>query len=162
VQSCAAGAPDFRWVETGNLHLTVRFVGAVEPELLEGIAGRLEGSAGPSFELGMGDVGTFRRGRLVRVVWLGVSAGADALRALAESVETECRNAGLESEQRAFTPHLTLARARARDGATLPVLPSPPDLPTWRAEELVLFQSHLSRAGAVHEPIRRIRLAAST
>jgi 2'-5' RNA ligase len=65
----------------------------------------------------------------------------------------------LEPELRAFQPHLTLARARSRDGADLPPLPTPPDPPAWRAEELVLYSSHLRRAGAVYEPLHRIRLS---
>jgi 2'-5' RNA ligase len=74
-------------------------------------------------------------------------------------VEAECRAGGLDPESRAFKPHLTLARARAHDGASLPVLPDLPRLEPWRAEELILYSSHLQRAGAVHEPVRTLPLA---
>lgn len=92
------------------------------------------------------------------MVWLGVRSGDEAMRALAKRVEAECQAAGLEPESRAFKPHLTLARARARDGAPPPVLPDLPELEAWRAEELILYSSHLQRSGAVHEPIRTVRL----
>jgi 2'-5' RNA ligase len=159
IESCSRVAPDFRWSAT-NAHVTVRFIGSVERGVVEGIAGRLEGASGPAFDIALGDLGTFRRGRIVRVVWLGVGAGGDELRALAERVELECRSAGLDAETRPFQPHLTLARARARDGSPLPELPPLPPLEPWRAEELVLYSSHLGRGGAIHEPIRSIRLAA--
>ena len=133
-------------------------MGSVEQAVGEGIADRLQGTLGAPFDVALGEVGTFRRGRLARVVWLGVRTGAEAMRVLAQLVETECRAAGLEPESRAFKPHLTLARARARDGATLPALPDLPDLEPWRAEELILYASHLQRAGAVHEPIRTLQL----
>jgi RNA 2',3'-cyclic 3'-phosphodiesterase len=156
--SCAALAPDLRWVAAANLHLTVRFIGNVERELVEGIAGRLAEQRLRGFDLELGEMGTFRRGRLVRVVWIGLRGGLDAAAGLAAAVEAECGRAGLEPEARPFQPHLTLARARARDGAVLPALPAAPALAPWRAKELVLYQSRLGRAGAVYEPLRRLRL----
>ena len=161
LESCPAEAPQFRWSVAGNLHLTVRFIGSVERGLVEAIADRLDGAVGPPFEVALGELGTFSRGRLARVVWIGTRAGGDAIRALADRVEAECRAAGLPPEQRELKPHLTLARARAREGAPLPALPSLPELQPWRAAELILYSSHLGRAGAVHEPIRTVRLVAT-
>ena len=157
--ACAAAAPDFRWTPAANLHLTVRFIGTVERSVVDGIAGRLDELGLPAFDLEPGELGTFKRGRLVRVVWLQLRAGGQQARDLAGQVEAECVRAGLAPEARPFQPHLTLARARPRDGSTLPALPSiPTELAPWRAEELVLYRSHLGRAGAVYEPLRRIRL----
>ena len=141
-----------------NLHLTVRFIGTVDRSVVEGIADRLQGIESPGFELQLGEVGTFKRGRLARVVWLQVVGGAREAGDLAARVEAECVRAGLEPEARPFRPHLTLARARARDGSILPELPSPPELPPWQADELVLYSSHLGRAGSVYEPLRTLRL----
>jgi 2'-5' RNA ligase len=111
-----------------------------------------------AFDLQLDDVGTFKRGRLARVVWLGLQTGSEAVGALAAAVEAESGRAGLEAEARRFHAHLTLARARARDGAVLPGLPAAPELAPWRAEELILYRSHLGRAGSVYEPLRRLRL----
>ncbi|HXM72598.1 MAG TPA: RNA 2',3'-cyclic phosphodiesterase [Candidatus Dormibacteraeota bacterium] len=157
--ACAATAPDFRWVPAANLHLTVRFIGTVERTAIENIADRLAQRSLVEFELALGGVGAFRRGRMVRVVWLQVSSGVEAARELAVQVETECAAVGLTAEPRPFQPHLTLARARARDGAPLPPLPDPPQLDPWRADELVLYRSHLGRAGSVYEPLRTIKLS---
>jgi len=156
---CAALAPEFRWTPAANLHLTVRFIGSIELSVAEAIASRVADRLLAGFELKAGGVGTFKRGRLVRVVWLQVDAGADAARVLAAQVEEECVRAGLTPEPRPFQPHLTLARARPRDGAVLPPLPNPPELPPWRATELILYQSRLGRAGSVYEPLRSIRLS---
>ena len=153
-------APEFRWSSPDNLHLTVRFIGSVERDLVEGVADRLDGASGPPIELALGDSGTFRRSRMARVVWLGLKTGADALTSLAARVEQECRSAGLAPEPRPFQPHMTLARARSREGARPPDLPAIPRLEPWVATELVLYWSHLKKSGAVHEPIRSVRLAA--
>jgi 2'-5' RNA ligase len=157
--ACAAAGPEFRWVPADNLHLTVRFIGSVERAVVEDIAGRLATRPLQGFELGLGGIGTFKRGRLVRVVSLQLSSGVEAARELAAEVEAECVRAGLTPETRPLQPHLTLARARAREGARLPPLPDPPRLDPWRAHELVLFKSQLGRAGSVYEPLLTIRLS---
>jgi RNA 2',3'-cyclic 3'-phosphodiesterase len=156
--ACLAAAPEFRWTPAANLHLTVRFIGTVDRSVVERIAERLEDLGLPGFELQLGEVGTFKRGRRARVVWLQVVTGSEKAGELAARVEAECVRAGLEPEARPFQPHLTLARARARDGSVLPELPSAPDLPPWRAGELVLYSSRLGRAGSVYEPLRVLRL----
>lgn len=157
--ACGAVAPEFRWTPAANLHLTIRFIGSVEQSVVDVMADRLSALPLAGFELVLGDVGTFKRGRLVRVVWLQVRSGAEAARELAAQVEAECVRAGLAPETRPFQPHLTFARARAREGAVLPLLPAAPELPPWRAGELVLFRSHLGRAGSVYEPLRTITLS---
>jgi 2'-5' RNA ligase len=157
--ACAAKAPEFRWTPAGNLHLTIRFIGNIEPSVAEGIADRLAEQPFAGFMLELGDVGTFNRGRLVRVAWLQLRLGSEPARELAALVEAQCVRAGLVPEARSFQPHLTLARSRSREGNELPALPPVPDLPRWRAEELVLYRSHLGRAGAVYEPIRSLRLS---
>lgn len=159
---CAIAAPEFRWSVTENLHLTVRFIGTVDRAVVEAIAHRLDGAAGPAIQVALGEVGTFKRSRLARVLWLGLKSGAEELSALAGRVEAECRAAGLAPEARAFQPHLTLARARSRDGARQPDLPAIPTLAPWRADELILYWSHLGKNGAVHEPIRQIALSAAS
>lgn len=158
VEASAAAAPEFRWTPAANLHLTVRFLGHVDRPLAEGIADRLAGLSLSGFDLELGDLGTFRRGPLARVVWLGLRAGTEAATRLAAQVEVECVRAGLEGEVRPFRAHLTLARARPREGAVLPSLPEPPRLDQWRAGELVLYASRLGRTGAVYEPLRIVKL----
>jgi 2'-5' RNA ligase len=156
--ACAAAAPQFRWTPAANLHLTVRFIGNVERHVVEAMADRLAAQSLIAFDLELASLGTFGRGRRVRVVWQGLRVGAEAVTALAAVVDAECAASGLVGEKRPFQPHLTLARARARDGAELPLLPEPPRLSIWRATELVLFASRLSRNGAVYEPLRALKL----
>lgn len=158
---CAARSPKFAWVPPANLHITLRFIGWVDRELALGIAERIASHTHSAFRLELGEHGTFNRGRNVRVVWAGLRSGAGAAQALAAMVEEECTRAGLEAEARQFAPHLTLGRSRVRDGAPLPELPPMPELEAWTASELVLFQSHLSRAGATYERIAQIPLTGS-
>jgi RNA 2',3'-cyclic 3'-phosphodiesterase len=158
IAASAQVAPDFRWTPTENLHLTIRFVGKVGREVVETVADALASRPMAGFKLDPGGIGTFGRGRAVRVVWLGLRAGSDAAAALAAQVDEECLRAGLVGEERSFQGHVTLARARARSGSRLPDLPALPQLDPWLADELVLYTSRLTRTGAIYEAIRTLPL----
>ena len=155
---CARRAPQFRWTPSANLHLTIRFLGQLEISVAERIVDRLVDMNLTAYDLKLGQLGTFNRGRLARVVWLGLVEGGMESQRLAATVESECGRAGLEAEKRPFSPHLTLARARPRDGAPLPELPAVPSIEAWRATELILYQSRLGRSGAIYEPLRAVTL----
>ena len=158
IDECKRLAPQFRWTLDEKLHITVRFLGHLEQSVAEGISDRVADTQPGGFDLALGDIGLFKRGRLARVVWIGLSAGERECASLASTVEAECVQAGLEPETRGFHPHLTLARSRLRDGAELPELPPAPELGAWQAVELILYRSHLGRAGSVYEPLRTIKL----
>ena len=159
IAACAQVAPDFRWTPKENLHLTIRFVGNVERGLVESVADTLVQHPLVAFDMELGDVGAFGRGRAARVVWLGLRTGTRAAAALAAHVEEECARAGLPRESRLYQAHLTLARARSRGGARLPELPAVAPIEPWRAEQLVLYSSRLARTGAIYEALRTLQLA---
>jgi 2'-5' RNA ligase len=158
IATCAQVAPNFRWTPGENLHLTLRFIGSVERVLAETIADALADQPLASVQLQLGGIGTFGRPRAARVVWLGLNAGAEAAGALAAQVDAECVRAGLSREERAFQAHMTLARARSRDGSRLPELAATPRLDPWLAAELVLYSSRLTKTGAVYETLRTLPL----
>jgi len=155
---CADAAPGFRWTPSANLHLTIRFIGQADLAVVEGIADRFSATSLQAFDVALGELGTFRRGRFVKVVWQALASGSKAVAALARQVDEACAAAGFPSEKRPFQAHLTLARSRAREGAVLPALPRPPRSDLWRADELVLYQSRLGRTGAIYEPLRVLKL----
>jgi 2'-5' RNA ligase len=136
----------------------VRFLGHVEGAVAERIADGVSAAAPPAFDVALGGLGTFRRARMARVVWLGLAEGVAGIGELVALVEAESVRAGLAPEGRKFHAHLTLARARDRDGAPLPELPEPPRLASWKATELILYRSHLGRGGSSYEKLRTIRL----
>jgi len=135
-------------VTPDSLHLTLRFLGAVERDRLEALAGMLRELTVEPFSVGLAGLGTFGRGSGVRVAWLGLAAGAEHLRSLAAEVESRCSALGFEPEARAYNPHLTLARSRQRRGDRLPELPPPPKLPAWTVAGFRLYRSRLGRGGA--------------
>lgn len=150
-------APKWRWTRAENLHITIRFLGQVELEVAGRIAGRVEAGAPESFAIELGGLDAFKRGRSASVLWAGVLAGAAEVTRLAALVEAQCSNEGMEAEKRPYRPHMTVARARMREGAPIPPVHLP-ELPPWRATTLVLYQSRLGHGGPVYEPLRTIPL----
>ena len=159
IAAYALVAPDFRWTPPDNLHLTIRFVGNVQRALVDAVADALTRRTLVAFDLELGDVGSFGRGRAARVAWIGLRTGGEAAAALAAQVEEECVRAGLAPETRPYQSHLTVARARSQGGARLPEPPAMPRVEPWRADQLVLYSSRLARTGAVYEAIRKLELA---
>jgi 2'-5' RNA ligase len=159
VTACAERHPGFRWGRAENLHLTLRFLGSIDSETFQRVESLLGRIHAPAFELALDDVGSFGSGRLKRVLWLGVAAGAEPAASLAATVEKACVEAGLAPEDRPFRAHITLARARDRRGAPAPEIPDPPPLEAWQADEFVLYQSKLGAGGPHYLPLRRFSLA---
>lgn len=142
LRECAALAPNYRWVEPDALHLTLRFLGHLEPAVLDDVRHRLAAVHAPPFRLALGDRGWFGPPAAPRVVWLGASEGLRPCAALADAVEAACVGAGLAADPRGFRAHVTLARARS-EGARLPGLPATPRLAPWTVEDFVLYESRL-------------------
>ena len=150
-----SGVPGARWVDTGTIHITLRFIGEVDAIQAEDIDAALGDVRQPAFELALGGVGCFASGRKVRAVWAGV-VKSDGLAHLRDKVESAIVRAGFEPERRKFKPHVTLARFRNTSSARVA-----PYLETHNAfaagpfpvDRFDLLRSHLSHAGARYQTI---------
>jgi 2'-5' RNA ligase len=108
------GLADVKWVETENLHFTLRFFGELDPAAIDRAIGVVSTvtAATMAFTLRLEGLGTFPpRGR-PRVIWVGVTSGREELVALATGLDDRFIAEGLGPADRAFTPHLTLGRVR--------------------------------------------------
>lgn len=98
-----------------GIHLTLAFLGMVEPARVPKIASRLRAatSGASPFTVEVTGAGMFPSVSRPQVLWVGIG-GDDRPRLLelAGRVATELQQAGFESEKRAFRPHLTLGRLR--------------------------------------------------
>ncbi|HYL61906.1 MAG TPA: RNA 2',3'-cyclic phosphodiesterase [Candidatus Methylomirabilis sp.] len=107
VQSSGKGP---RWVRPENVHLTLKFIGEVAPERFDGIRGALAGvRSDRQAELSCRGLGFFPNEKRPQVFWAGLDASQN-LPKLAEDIDRVLAAVGLPREQRAFSPHLTLAR----------------------------------------------------
>jgi 2'-5' RNA ligase len=109
-------ADTVRWVKADSIHLTLKFLGQVPSDQLGLITSSLRNAVAPhpSFMLEVADAGCFPNLHRPRVVWIGVKEEENRLHALQRAVDNAIAPLGYPSEQRDFTPHLTLGRL-ARD-----------------------------------------------
>ena len=113
-EQIASSGADLRLVRLENLHLTLRFLGEIPQPKIEAVIGGLEKLEFKSFTARFEGVGAFPSLKRPRVVWVGVSQGAEKLKELAERVEKIVAKAGIPRDPKGFTPHLTLARVKSK------------------------------------------------
>ncbi|MFA5085110.1 MAG: RNA 2',3'-cyclic phosphodiesterase [Candidatus Omnitrophota bacterium] len=108
-------AADVKWVETGNIHLTLKFLGDIAEENCEKIIAILDdiGRSFKPFEISIKDIGAFPNIDYPRIIWVGLDKGAIESKALAEKIGEETLKIGFQKEQRPFAPHLTVGRVRS-------------------------------------------------
>jgi RNA 2',3'-cyclic 3'-phosphodiesterase len=100
-----------RWVAPQNVHLTLKFLGDVSPATLEHLAEALkvEAASHGMFSMSVHGLGAFPNPRRARVIWIGLEA-PHALEALRRGVEAAAAQLGYATEERPFSPHLTIGR----------------------------------------------------
>jgi len=107
-----------RWVPTENIHLTLKFLGDVSPANVEMLSQMLsvEVSQHSTFVLKFGGLGAFPNPRRPRVIWIGIQAPAE-LEALQHGIEATTATLGYPTEERPFSPHLTIGRVKQTAGS---------------------------------------------
>src|ERR1700681_4406366 len=107
LQSATAGA---RWIDPGNFHLTLRFIGEIDEGTAADVDEALLRLKARPFSVQLAGVGVFGAEKL-RTLWVGVER-EPALMTLQGKIELALIRAGLPPEPRKFAPHVTLARLR--------------------------------------------------
>jgi 2'-5' RNA ligase len=145
---------DVGWVRPDNLHLTLKFLGPVEEGRLgligDAIAAAVTGCS--AIHLAFEGLGAFPRPREARVVWIGLSRGAEALAALQARIETALEPLGFTRDARPFAAHLTLGRVRGpahREQLARALTGAPAEaLGEMVLDRIELMKSDLSLSGA--------------
>jgi 2'-5' RNA ligase len=104
---------DFRWSPVENLHVTTKFIGEWPESRLDELKRALATATAPGpVDIAVRGLGWFPNPHHPRVFWAGVEGG-EALRSLAAATDEAAARLGIVKEDRAFRPHLTLARLKA-------------------------------------------------
>jgi 2'-5' RNA ligase len=156
-----------RWVRPEQIHLTLKFLGAVPDAKAAEIVDALTAVA-PNhapFEFAVRGAGCFPARGAPRVFWVGVEEPTGALERLQAACEEAMAAIGFPPEGRRYSPHLTLARVKgARGGGAVRDAAQSAagfDGGAQRVGEVVLFESRLSPQGARHTPVGRAKLGAT-
>lgn len=169
-------APDARWVKPESLHVTLKFIGEQPDDAGETIKQALSTVVTGATEIDFRGYGFFPTAKAARVFWIGMEAGPE-LASLAAAIDAKLSTLGIAKEDRAFSPHLTLARAAGGSGAPrrlqgdrpnrgfqhlqekLSALPAP-EFGSMTAREFFLYQSQLSPRGSKYSKLAGFTLGA--
>ncbi|HET9308215.1 MAG TPA: RNA 2',3'-cyclic phosphodiesterase [Candidatus Sulfotelmatobacter sp.] len=167
-------APDARWVKPESLHGTLKFIGEQPDAAVENIKQALATITAATTEINFHGYGFFPTAKSARVFWIGMEAGAP-LAVLAGAIDEKMSTLGIPKEDRAFSPHLTLARAAGGSGSPrrlrgdhpnrgfqylqekLSALPAP-EFGTMTPREFFLYQSQLSPKGSKYTKLQKFPL----
>ena len=151
-------SPLIRWVPLENMHLTLKFLGDISPSSLDMLSQmlRAETELFNCFDLQLTGLGSFPNLKRPRVIYIGIQAPA-AMETLQRGIESASRRLGYESEERGFSPHLTIGRVkqnvtsteqqtirRALEAMTVDFLG------TARVDSIHLYKSDLRPTGSVY------------
>jgi len=157
---------EVKWVSAEAMHVTLLFLGEVEDRDIVRVCRTVQKAASqmPEFSLRVGGVGAFPNPRRPKVVWAGITNGADELRALFKLIEEPMLEMGVyRQEERDYTPHLTLGRMRGEADGQLIAAELPKHI-AWDggrtiASEVLVMSSDLRKAGPEYAVMGRSKLA---
>lgn len=145
-----------RWVDQENYHVTLAFLGQQQQEDLEVLAEKLDESLlQTEFSASLAHISPFPETKPKLIAAL--LDKTDDLINLHRQVTSSINATGLVMDKRKFIPHITLARYRHSKNEFAGGVPANVDCPLF-FDEVVLYESVLTSAGAEYEPIYRFPL----
>jgi len=149
---------DLKLVEPQNIHITVRFLGDITPDTAEKVFEEMKKIQFTPFNVQISGLGVFPDLHYPRVVWAGMTEGADQLKNVFTQIEPRLRGLGFTPDPKGFSPHLTIARVRSgTNKAQLAELVSKNanyDFGAIKAECLRLKKSDLTPKGPIYSTIK--------
>ena len=156
---------DVKWVKPENIHLTLKFLGAQEPETLEKIKVILDKIAQDKFAYTMeiSLIGVFPKLEFPRVIWVGLSIGDKETKIIAKELDEKINKLGIPKEERAFSSHITIGRVRSslnREKLTLALKNCVIEEGKLKfsADKIILYKSTLLPGGPIYEAIHETSL----
>ncbi len=160
----AAGA-NVSWTRPEGMHLTLKFFGEIEDKRIPKIEKALDLAVDciSTFTLSVSGMGIFPDVRRPRVVWIGLKEEGNNLVRLHKGVEEELKKIGFPSEDRRFTPHITLGRVRSNKNMDkllkLIEEEKSSELGSFNVSEVHLIKSELKPSGAVYTELYSVILS---
>src|SRR2546428_12218985 len=103
---------DLKIVGGENVHVTLKFLGNVPPEMLPKIGEVLSGLKFSPFTLELSGVGAFPSMSRITIIWVGIGTGAAEVENIYDQVEEGMSKLGFARETRRFSPYITIACGR--------------------------------------------------
>jgi len=155
-ESVAALDPHYRGLvfsSPGQIHLTFAFFAGVESLTANLLKEKLAAISFRAFFLPVTGLGTFSKKRVPHILWIGVGHAHPHLFQLHKRVNEAALACNIPIEERAWTPHFTIARARGISPALMKSFLKKYrdyDAGMIHVEKFHLYSSKLTSAGPIH------------
>ena len=157
----ASGA-HVKLVEPENIHITLKFLGEIQEKDLEIVNSIVSESVEgiKKFYINMVGVGAFPTPKNPRVIWVGVSEGAQELTNLAVKVSSQLERLGFRKENRPFSPHVTICRVKRYNPRLKELIKRYEDqeFGKFLVKEVRVKQSKLTPQGPIYKTLFRKEL----
>lgn len=155
--------PDVKFVETENIHLTLRFLGEISEDILPRIFEVLSITNDyHCFEMELRNIGAFPSVKKPRVIWIGCEDRTATLNKLYQALESGFRAIGLQPDDKGFSAHITLARDKfPKPNNNFEALANKyanKSFGIQMVKQITLFQSTLTSNGPIYTNIRDFKL----
>lgn len=153
-----------KWVQPGNLHITLKFLGDIPQDTVGSVvqAVQLSVSNLKPFFVGFSGIGAFPSMKKPSVFWIGVTKGLEELSVLASSIDAQLSIEGFAREKRNFTPHLTIGRVKSpEDTDELNTALSRMQqvyFGEMKVDTITVMESKLYRSGPVYNRLEKVSL----
>jgi len=149
------------WVPPSNYHITLRFLGDIDPMItvkLERMARGIATRTG-AFQITIDRIGAFPSAERPRVIWAGGEAPA-AFVGLSSSLNGSLERFGFPRQREERVVHITVARVKGRadPGLVEAIRSIDPPSERFTAERIVLMESRLTPRGALYSPLFSVEL----
>ena len=98
-----------KWVNKEQMHLTLKFLGEVQPDKVEEIINKLKTIKLESFTVFLGFIGVFPSENYIRIVWIGLKP-EDKVLELQKQIDEALSK--LFKKEKDFKSHITLVRVK--------------------------------------------------
>lgn len=149
------------WGKPEQFHVTLRFFGDVEEDLLLGnIATEIERvtSSMPSHRLECEGVGVFPNWKYPRIIWAGFAGDTEPTLTLHDRLSGALKPFPLKPDDRVFRLHLTIGRAKniTSKGQLVKTVESlgPVRFGAVPIGHITMYKSQLTRGGAIYTPLK--------
>ncbi len=150
-----------RWEEKEKLHLTLKFLGDINSEMIGEYSKSLGKIIGTydSLNISFSEFGVFKRRDESKIFWIGLNENKQLLD-LVDEIETSFAEFGFEKEKRNFKSHITLLRFRGYEDSEKIVSLTHVKLPVieFKANKVTLFESKLLPSGSVYRSLKNFYL----
>ena len=156
-------AENIKWVESENIHLTLKYFGPTKDSLLKKVKINLENvlKAQKSFSISFNQLGVFGSKYQPRVLWMGMD-NMEEVQLLEHQICQELEKLGIESDRQNFVPHLTIGRIKHLDSKkyfqSVVNQYKPFQSEAILIDRVFLYQSILLKEGPIYKVLKEYEL----